>query len=136
MRGTESSVTIARAQIQNAPRIRTGLNTRESSSPAEKAKRAAEHVVPVHGEPDADVAEGSPDGERRQPAAGEQHQHGKRPGRKLTDEESVEDIADILEKQRPARAVERIHFTQPSDFGTGRRRNQQRVQQRGRQQHG
>ena len=37
MRGTESSVTIARAQNQNAPRIRTGLNTRESSSPAEKA---------------------------------------------------------------------------------------------------
>ena len=37
MRGTDSSVTIARAQIQNAPRICTGLNTRESSSPAEKA---------------------------------------------------------------------------------------------------
>lgn len=127
------------ADPERAPNPHGLEHTRKQQSGREseqQAQRAAEHVVPVHGEPDADVAEGSPDGERRQPAAGEQHQHGKRPGRKLTDEESVEDIADILEKQRPARAVERIHFTQPPDFGTGRRRNQQRVQQRGRQQHG
>ena len=87
IRGTADTATTPRAPIQKAPLTRTGLNTRDISSPAENENSRRKEPPTMfsvrQGEADADVAERSPYGERGQAAAREQDQRGQSPSGSL-----------------------------------------------------
>ena len=101
----------------------------------QQPQRPSGYVVARQREPRAYVAVGTPYGKRRQSASGEQHQRREHLGRQPADEQRIEDVADILVKQRPARTVQREHFGHAPDLHAGRGRNHAGVHQGRCQQH-
>lgn len=81
--------------------------------------------------PQVAVTREAADGIGGQSRSGEEHQHFQRPRGEAAQEERVEDVADVLEEERPAGTVEREHLTVAPHLGTGarQRRDQEHVQQ-------
>lgn len=97
----------------------------------EQAQHAAHDIVTRHREAHAHVPQRPPQGKCRQPASGCGHQRTESLGRKQPQHESVQYVAYVLEQQRPARPVQRIHLSHAAHLHPYRRRNQQGVHQRG-----
>ena len=134
MRGTAAAATIARPPIQKAPLTATGLNTRQQQTRRkgeQQPQRTAHDVIARQRESHADIAVRPPQGECGQSAPRQRDPCGECPSGEPAQEEGVEKVADILEEERPAGAVERIHLADAPDFDAGRRGDHQCVHQRG-----
>ena len=95
------------------------------------AEHAAEKLHARERVADADVAQRPECGVEGQPGSGCGDQRGEGAGRQAVDEECIAEIGDVLEEQRPARAVERVHLAQTADLAPHGRREEQGVEQRG-----
>lgn len=100
----------------------------------QQTKKSSRKLRPGQRKPGANIAVRPEDAKSGQAASGRDDQYRKGLRRKFTDNQSIQNIADIFEKQRPARPVQRIHLPQAPNFGAGRSRDQQRIDERGQQQ--
>ena len=97
----------------------------------QQPQRTAHDVVARQRESHADIAVRPPQGECGQSAPRQRDPCGECPSGEPAQEEGIEKVADILEEERPAGAVERIHLADAPDFDAGRRGDHQCVHQRG-----
>lgn len=127
---------MARDRLHNQKEFLTlnGLNSRNRSSPAEKEynrrREPPVHSVPVMENPEH-MSPLGPEAEGGKAASGRDNQYCQGTCGEFPDEEGIKKVTDVFKEQGPARAVERVHFSQTPDFHAGRRRNEQNVDEGG-----